>query len=82
MRHAGIWEKELLAGGTTSAKVLGGEDDYCVQGKAGKPVWLEQKENKSGTQLTDNGDGLCRTLWATVGILAFILNKMGVMGGC
>lgn len=59
-----------------------GEDDYCVQGKAGKPVWLEQKENESGTQLTDNGDGLCRTLWTTVGILAFILNKMGVMGGC
>ena len=43
VRHAGIWEKEVLAGGTTSAKVLGREDDYCVQGKAGKPVWLEQK---------------------------------------
>lgn len=57
-------EDRLAGRGNSSAKALGWEDHYCVQGKTGKLMfgWSRGREGESGRRrrLRDDGTMLAR----------------------
>lgn len=46
--HADAWERTSLAEETASAKALWQKRDWCVQGIAGRLVWLQWNERRRG----------------------------------